>query len=276
MTPSSRPSASAAENPFFETWTTPFGAPPFVAHQARAFHAGLRARLRRARGRDRRDRRRRPSRRPSTTPSSRWRTPAAPCSASTTCSASSVGTDSNDTLLAIERDISPRTAAHWNKVRMNDGAVRAHRRALSASATASASPPSRRACWSAITPSIRREGAALDAGQEEAPRRDRRAAGGARHRVQPERAGRRAVLHDGARRRGRSRRPARFRARGGGRRGRRARHERQARHHPAALQRRAVPAILVAARSAREGVPRLDRARRQRRQDRQQGDHRRD
>ena len=30
-----------------------------------------------------------------------------------------VGTDSNDTLLAIERDISPRTAAHWNKVRMN-------------------------------------------------------------------------------------------------------------------------------------------------------------
>ena len=29
MTPSSRPSASAAENPFFETWNTPFGAPPF-------------------------------------------------------------------------------------------------------------------------------------------------------------------------------------------------------------------------------------------------------
>ena len=42
-----------------------------------------------------------------------------------------VGTDSNDTLLAIERDISPRTAAHWNKVRMNDGLFARHRRALS-------------------------------------------------------------------------------------------------------------------------------------------------
>src|SRR4029079_19354151 len=31
-----------------------------------------------------------------------------------------VGTDSNDVLLAIERDITPRTAAHWNKVRMNE------------------------------------------------------------------------------------------------------------------------------------------------------------
>jgi peptidyl-dipeptidase Dcp len=30
-----------------------------------------------------------------------------------------VGADSNDTLLAIERDISPRTAAHWNKIRLN-------------------------------------------------------------------------------------------------------------------------------------------------------------
>ncbi len=31
-----------------------------------------------------------------------------------------VGTDSNDALLAIERDISPKDAAHWNKVRMNE------------------------------------------------------------------------------------------------------------------------------------------------------------
>ena len=50
----------------------------------------------------------------------------------------------------------------------------------------------------------------------------------------------------------------------------------QARHHAVAVERRAVPAVLRAARPAREGVPRLDRARRQRRQDRQQGDHRRD
>src|SRR5690606_36759317 len=31
-----------------------------------------------------------------------------------------VGTDSNNELLAIEREMSPRTAAHWNKVRMNE------------------------------------------------------------------------------------------------------------------------------------------------------------
>ena len=51
--------------------------------------------------------------------------------------------------------------------------------------------------------------------KKQAACRDRRAAGGARHRVQPERAGRRAVLHDGAGRRGRSRRPAGLRARRG-------------------------------------------------------------
>ena len=46
--------------------------------------------------------------------------PAAPCSASTTCSASLSAPTATTTLLAIERDISPRTAAHWNKVRMNE------------------------------------------------------------------------------------------------------------------------------------------------------------
>src|SRR3954467_4930506 len=30
MTPSALPSAGSAENPFFEAWTTPFGAPPFA------------------------------------------------------------------------------------------------------------------------------------------------------------------------------------------------------------------------------------------------------
>ena len=42
------------------------------------------------------------------------------------------------------------------------------------------------------------------------------------------------------------------------------------------LERRAVPAVLRPARSARKGVPRLDRARRQWRGDRQQAGHRRD
>ena len=218
----------------------------------------------------------RPSRRPSTTPSSRWRTPAAPCSASTTCSASSVGTDSNDTLLAIERDISPRTAAHWNKVRMNDGLFARHRRALSASATASASPPSRSACWSATTPSTaaRARRSTPDKKKRLAAIVERLAALGTAfsqnvladeqsYTMELDGEADLAGLPDFVREAAAAAAD-------------RARHDRQARHHPAALQRRAVPAILVAARSSREGVPRLDRARRQRRQDRQQGDHRRD
>ncbi len=47
-----------SENPFFAAWTTPDGVPPFDSHQARAFPAGLRACARRARDRDFRDRRR--------------------------------------------------------------------------------------------------------------------------------------------------------------------------------------------------------------------------
>ena len=55
-----------------------------------------------------------------------------------------------------------------------------------------------------------------------------------------------------------------------------ARPRRQIRHHAGALERRAVPAVLGPPRPAREGVPRLDHARRKRRGDRQPGDHRRD
>src|SRR5215207_835402 len=118
MTASSRPSASAAENPFFEAWNTPFGAPPFgrikpehfVPAYERAFaeHEAEIAKI---------------------------ADQAAPPTFDNTIIALEnagralqrvddvfgqlCGTDSNDTLLAIERDISPRTAAHWNKVRMN-------------------------------------------------------------------------------------------------------------------------------------------------------------
>ena len=187
-----------------------------------------------------------------------------------------VGTDSNDALLAIERDISPRTAAHWNKVRMNEALFAPHRRAASASATASASPPSRRACWSAITPGTAARAPALDAGKKKrlAEIVERLAALGTAfsQNVLADEQSYTMELDGEADLAGL---PDFVRAAARGRR-RRARHDGQARHHAVALQRRAVPAILVAARSAREGVPRLDRARRQRRQDRQQGDHRRD
>ena len=68
-----------------------------------------------------------------------------------------------------------------------------------------------------------------------------------------------------------------FAERGRARRRGGARPERPARGDAQPLQRRAVPAILGAPRTARKGVPRLDRARRQWRQDRQQaGDRRAD
>ena len=108
------------QNPFFETWTTPFGAPPFsrikpehfMPAYERAFAEHL-AEIAAIAGN------------------------AAPPTFDNTIVALEnagralqrvddvfgqlVGTDSNDVLLQIERDISPLTAAHWNKVRMNEG-----------------------------------------------------------------------------------------------------------------------------------------------------------
>jgi peptidyl-dipeptidase Dcp len=124
MTPANRPSASAAEksieNPFFETWNTPFGAPPFarikpehfVPAYERAFaeHAVEIAKIA-----DQKE------------PPSFDNTIVALENAGRALQrvddifGQLVGTDSNDTLLAIERDMSPRTAAHWNKVRMDAG-----------------------------------------------------------------------------------------------------------------------------------------------------------
>ena len=147
---------------------------------------------------------------------------------------------------------------------------------FTAAAASSASRPSRRACSNA-TISMSSAPAPRSMPRQEAARRDQRAARHARHRVQPERARRRAGLHA---RRSRPRTDlaglpdfVRAAARAAGE---RARHGGQARHHAVALERRAVPAILRAPRPARESLPRLDRARRQRRHDRQQGDHRRD
>ena len=120
MNSSSGSPPDATENPFFETWTTPFGAPPFSRIKAEHFlpayeraFAEHEAEIAAIAGQ------------------------AAPPTFENTILALEnagralqrvddlfgqiVGTDSNDTLLAIERDITPRTAAHWNKVRMNEG-----------------------------------------------------------------------------------------------------------------------------------------------------------
>src|SRR5258707_6703395 len=108
------------DNPFFESWTTPFGAPPFarikpehfIPAYERAFaeHDAEIAKI--------------------------ASQPELPAFDNTIVALENAGralqrvddvfgqlcgTDSNDTLLAIERDISPCTAAHWNKLRMHEG-----------------------------------------------------------------------------------------------------------------------------------------------------------
>src|SRR4051794_38914779 len=120
MLPPNRPSANAAENPFFETWTTPFGAPPFGRIKAEHFMPAYERAFAEHEAEI-----------------VKIAAQAEPPTFDNTIVALEnagralqrvddvfgqlCGTDSNDRLLAIERDISPRTAAHWNKVRMNDG-----------------------------------------------------------------------------------------------------------------------------------------------------------
>src|SRR3954470_20646115 len=109
---------TANDNPFFETWSTPFGAPPFGRIKAEHFmpayeraFAEHEAEIAAIAGQKE--------------PPTFDNTIVALENAGRALQrvddvfGQLVGTDSNDTLLAIERDISPRTAAHWNKVRMN-------------------------------------------------------------------------------------------------------------------------------------------------------------
>jgi peptidyl-dipeptidase Dcp len=120
MTPTPRPPAVLTDsNPFFEAWNTPFGAPPFARIEAshflpayeRAF-AEHDAEIAAIAGQ--------------TQPPTFDNTIVALENSARALArvddifGQLVGTDSTDELLAIERDISPRTAAHWNKVRMNE------------------------------------------------------------------------------------------------------------------------------------------------------------
>lgn len=109
---------ASQDNPFFETWTTPFGAPPFarikpghfIPAYERAFaeHEAEIAAITLHKE-----------------PPSFDNTIVPLENAGRALQrvddifGQLVGADSNDELLAIERDISPRTAAHWNRVRLN-------------------------------------------------------------------------------------------------------------------------------------------------------------
>ena len=121
---------------------------------------------------------------------------------------------------------------------------------------------------------VRAGAAARSAGAGPAGRHQR-AAGHARHPVRAERARRREVLFAGAGG-GRPCRPARICPRQCPRRGRGARPSGQIRHHARPLLGRDLPAIFRPPRPARETVPGLDQARRERRRIRQPRHHRRD
>jgi peptidyl-dipeptidase Dcp len=60
------------------------------------------------------------------------------------------GAHTNDALLAVEREISPREARHWNGVLLNEPLFR-RIDALWQRRDTLGSTPSRRACWNAIT-----------------------------------------------------------------------------------------------------------------------------
>ena len=112
--------ADGGQNPFFEAWTGPFGVPPFarmrpehfVPAYERAFAEHV-AEIETIAG--------------NSAPPTFENTIVALEDSGRLLSRVDdvfghlVGTDSNDALLAIERETSPRVAAHWAKVRMNQG-----------------------------------------------------------------------------------------------------------------------------------------------------------
>ena len=106
-------------NPFFETWTGPFGVPPFARlrpeHFAPAYERAFAEHLAEI--------------------EAIAADPAPPTFENTIAALENsgralqrvddtfghlTGADSNDALLEIEREMSPRVAAHWAKVRMNE------------------------------------------------------------------------------------------------------------------------------------------------------------
>ncbi len=183
--------------------------------------------------------------------------------------------DTNEALEAIERDIAPILSRESNAIFLDDALFKRVDWVKAGAMAAGLDAEARRLVERYHTAFVR-SGAGLDADAQAAARRDRRAAGDARHRVRAERAGRRARISAAARERGGACRavagfPRRRQGDGGG-----ARRAGQIRDHAVALVGRAVLAVLHPSRSARKSLARLRCARRQRRRARQWRDHGRD
>lgn len=148
------------DNPFFDTWTTPFGAPPFARikpeHFLPAFERAFAehdAEIAAIAGR-----KDEPTFDNTIVP---YENAGRPLQRVDDVFGQLVGANSNDDLLAIEREISPRTAAHWNKVRLN-GALFARIDALFQKRDRLGLTPEQMRVVERHYTRFRREGAALD------------------------------------------------------------------------------------------------------------------
>ncbi|MBM3528208.1 MAG: M3 family metallopeptidase [Alphaproteobacteria bacterium] len=152
---------AADDNPFFEAWSTPFGVPPFPHMKSEHFMPAYErafaehdAEIAAIAG-----------------------NPAPPDFDNTVVALENagralqrvddvfhqlVGTDSNDALLKIERDIAPVSAAHWSKIRMNE-ALFARLDALQRQAGTLGITPEQARVLERHHTMFRRHGAALDA-----------------------------------------------------------------------------------------------------------------
>ena len=156
--------ATDTDNPFLETWTTPFRAPPyarikpehFMPAYARAF-AEHDAEIAAITGR-----KEAPTFDNTIVP---LENAARMLGRVDDVFGQLVGTDSNDELLKIERDITPQTAAHWNKVRMNE-ALFARIDALHAKRDGLGLTPEQKRVLERHHTRHRREGAGLDAAKK--------------------------------------------------------------------------------------------------------------
>jgi peptidyl-dipeptidase Dcp len=151
----------APDNPFFETWIPPFGVPPFSRirpeHFMPAFERAFsehEAEIAAIAG--------------NPEPQSFENTIVAYENSGRTLQRVDdvfhhlVAADSNEALLQIERDIAPRLAAHWNKVRLNEALFRRIDALYQQRETLALSPEQRRILERHHT-SFRRHGAALAA-----------------------------------------------------------------------------------------------------------------
>ena len=240
--------AQTADNPLLAAWDAPFGAPPLdrvrPEHFAPAFERALaehRAEIDAIAGE-------------AAEPSFENTVAALERSGRLLARVSNVfyvlaGAHTNEAIQAIERDMAPLLARHWNEIHLNEKLFARldalHRRPNGLTAEQARVLERYHAMF-------RRAGAGLDAAAKQRLKEIAERLATPRHDVRPERARRRAVLCDAARR-GRSRRAAGFRPRGGARalpteRGL----EGPARRDAGPLQRRAVPAVFRAGATLRE------------------------